>query len=114
MGSRAQELLERLSAERFSLSSFKPFTAKRFFIGNVPGLALRVSYVGEDGWEIYTETGYGLTLWDTLWDAGGEFGPRPAWEGLLSTHCDLKKGTASGVRTFTPSTIRLKQDWNLQ
>ncbi len=90
-GPRAQELLERLSSERFSLSSFKQFTAERFFIGNVPVLALRVSYVGEDGWEIYAETGYGLTLWDTLWDAGREFGLVPAG-GAAFDSLRLEKG----------------------
>jgi len=29
-------------------------------------------------WEIYTETGYGLSLWDTLWEGGKEFGLIPA------------------------------------
>ena len=31
---------------------------------------MRLSYAGEPGWEIYTETGYGLKLWDLLWEAG--------------------------------------------
>jgi glycine cleavage system aminomethyltransferase T len=35
---------------------------------------LRLSYVGELGWEIYTEAEYGLRLWDTLWEAGPEYG----------------------------------------
>jgi glycine cleavage system aminomethyltransferase T len=32
-------------------------------------LALRVSYVGELGWEIYTTVEYGQRLWDILWQA---------------------------------------------
>jgi glycine cleavage system aminomethyltransferase T len=34
----------------------------------------RVSYVGEEGWEIYAPTECGLKLWDTLWAAGQEHG----------------------------------------
>src|SRR5437764_5588925 len=37
-------------------------------------MALRVSYVGELGWEIYAPMEYGLKLWDTLWEAGQPLG----------------------------------------
>jgi 4-methylaminobutanoate oxidase (formaldehyde-forming) len=40
----------------------------------VPVLALRVTYVGELGWELYAPTEYGRALWTTLWDAGGPHG----------------------------------------
>jgi glycine cleavage system aminomethyltransferase T len=40
----------------------------------VPCLVLRVTYVGELGWELYCPTEYGLRLWDSLWDAGKNFG----------------------------------------
>ena len=43
-------------------------------IGAVPALAVRVTYVGELGWELYRPTEYGLTLWDLLWDAGAADG----------------------------------------
>jgi len=33
-------------------------------------LALRLSYAGELGWEIYAPIEYGLRLWDLLWEAG--------------------------------------------
>jgi len=35
---------------------------------------VRVTYVGELGWELYCPTEYGLGLWDTLWEAGREQG----------------------------------------
>jgi glycine cleavage system aminomethyltransferase T len=37
-------------------------------------LALRLSYVGELGWEIYTTADYGQRLWDLLWNAGQPHG----------------------------------------
>ena len=36
--------------------------------------ALRISYVGELGWEIYAPTEFGAQLWDTLWRAGEPLG----------------------------------------
>src|SRR5439155_871598 len=43
-------------------------------VGPVPCLALRVTYVGELGWELYCPTEFGLRLWDALWDADREHG----------------------------------------
>src|SRR5204862_5167994 len=43
-------------------------------IGNVPVRALRVTYVGELGWEIYCPSEYGLGLWQSLWEAGRPHG----------------------------------------
>ena len=36
--------------------------------------ALRVTYVGELGWELYCPTEFGAALWRTLWSAGQEHG----------------------------------------
>jgi 4-methylaminobutanoate oxidase (formaldehyde-forming) len=38
----------------------------------VPVYALRVTYVGEQGWELYAHAEFGGALWDTLWEAGRE------------------------------------------
>jgi glycine cleavage system aminomethyltransferase T len=40
----------------------------------VPVLAVRVSFVGEHGWELYADTGFGAALWQTLWRAGSDDG----------------------------------------
>ena len=40
----------------------------------MPVIAVRVTYVGELGWELYCPTEYGLTLWDAIWDAGAAHG----------------------------------------
>ena len=49
-------------------------TAQDFHIGYVPVRGLRISYVGELGWEIYAPTEFGAQLWDTLWRAGEPLG----------------------------------------
>ena len=40
----------------------------------MPALALRISYAGELGWELYTPTEHGRYLWDQLFEAGAELG----------------------------------------
>jgi 4-methylaminobutanoate oxidase (formaldehyde-forming) len=45
-------------------------SARDLAVGSVPCLALRVTYVGELGWELYCPSEYGLALWDVLWEAG--------------------------------------------
>ena len=56
------------------MPAFPYLSARRITVGNVPLLALRVTYVGELGWELYPPSEYGATLWDTLWAAGAEHG----------------------------------------
>jgi glycine cleavage system T protein len=48
--------------------------ALELHVGHVPCRALRVSYVGELGWEIYAPSEFGRALWDTLWTAGRDVG----------------------------------------
>jgi len=43
-------------------------------VGDVPVRALRVTYVGEMGWELYCPMEYGGALWRTLWEAGEPHG----------------------------------------
>jgi 4-methylaminobutanoate oxidase (formaldehyde-forming) len=43
-------------------------------VGYVPVRALRVTFVGELGWELYCQAEYGAGLWRTLWEAGAEHG----------------------------------------
>ena len=49
-------------------------TCQELSLGAVPCLAVRVTYVGELGWELYCSTEFGGRLWDTLWEAGEPHG----------------------------------------
>jgi glycine cleavage system T protein len=73
-GPRARDLMQQVSENNFSNAAFPYLTAQQVTIGDIPALALRVTYVGELGWEIYAPMEYGLKLWDTLWQAGQPFG----------------------------------------
>src|SRR5579859_4472315 len=85
-GPRARDLVQGLSDADFSETGHRFFHAKRVFIGEVPVIAMRLSYVGELGWELYTDATYGLRLWDLLWQAGQPLGViaggRGAFDGL--------------------------------
>jgi glycine cleavage system aminomethyltransferase T len=73
-GPRARELVQPLSDEDFSNAGLRYFRAQRARIGGIPVLAMRLSYVGELGWEIYTSADLGLRLWDVLFAAGQDLG----------------------------------------
>ena len=73
-GPNARAILASLTRDDVSDAGFPYLTARRITVGNVPVLALRVTYVGELGWELYPPSEYGATLWDSLWAAGAEHG----------------------------------------
>jgi 4-methylaminobutanoate oxidase (formaldehyde-forming) len=73
-GPNAREILQPLTTADLSNGAFRYMTAQELAVGRVPCLALRVTYVGELGWEVYCASEYGHALWDTLWEAGREHG----------------------------------------
>ena len=90
-GPHARELMQETSENDFSNQAFPYLTARQVNVGHVPALALRISYVGELGWEIYAPTEYGLHLWDTLWQAGQPLGVTAAGSGAFDS-LRLEKG----------------------
>ena len=90
-GPRARDLLSRVCESDVSDAGFPYLTAKAITIGEVPALALRISYVGELGWEIYAPAEHGLRLWDTLWEAGLPLGVIAAGGGAFDS-LRLEKG----------------------
>jgi glycine cleavage system T protein len=90
-GPKARAVLQSVVAEDVSNFAFPYFTAQPITLGYVPALALRVSYVGELGWEIYTPAEYGLHLWDTIWEAGRPHGIIAAGGGAFDA-LRLEKG----------------------
>ena len=71
-GPKARKVLEQLTADDISNEAFPYFAAREIVVDTVHCFALRMSYVGELGWEIYCRTDQGLRLWDLLWEAGRE------------------------------------------
>ena len=73
-GPRAREILQPLTTADLGAGAFPYMRAAELAVGPVPCLALRVTYVGELGWELYCPAEYGLRLWDVLWEAGRPHG----------------------------------------
>src|SRR5437016_5785033 len=69
-GPAARSILQRLTPADIGNDAFPFMTAREIAVGSVPCLALRVTYVGELGWELYCPSEFGLRLWDTVWEAG--------------------------------------------
>jgi 4-methylaminobutanoate oxidase (formaldehyde-forming) len=73
-GPAAREILQPLTRTDLATTAFPYMTAQPLAVGLVPCLAVRVTYVGELGWELYCPAEYGVGLWDALWEAGREHG----------------------------------------
>jgi glycine cleavage system aminomethyltransferase T/glycine/D-amino acid oxidase-like deaminating enzyme len=73
-GPRARDILAPLAAEDVSDAAFPYMTMRELTVGDVPVRALRVTFVGELGWELYCPSDYGAALWRALWAAGREHG----------------------------------------
>jgi glycine cleavage system aminomethyltransferase T len=93
-GPLARDVVQPLTREDFSNPGFKYFRAKQAYIGEVPVTAMRLSYVGELGWEIYASADTGLKLWDTLWAAGQQHGVIAAGRSAFNS-LRLEKGYRS-------------------
>ncbi len=90
-GPRARTVLESLGAENIGNAQFPYLTARELTLGDIPVLAVRISYVGELGWELYAPTEFGLALWDLLWAAGQPWGLAAAGNGAMDS-LRLEKG----------------------
>ncbi|MEV4643423.1 FAD-dependent oxidoreductase [Saccharopolyspora sp. NPDC049357] len=93
-GPLARDLVQSLSGDDFSHAALKYFRLKHAHIAGLPVTAMRLSYVGELGWEIYTSAEYGQRLWDALWEAGRPLGVIAAGRAAFNS-LRLEKGYRS-------------------
>jgi 4-methylaminobutanoate oxidase (formaldehyde-forming) len=73
-GPRARNILKQLTRDDISNQGFPYMTCKRITLGYTPVLALRITYVGELGWELHMPMEHALYVYDALWEAGKPFG----------------------------------------
>lgn len=74
MGPKARQLLAPLTESDLSNAAFPFGTAQRIGVGRATFWALRLTYVGELGWELYVPVDQAVLLYDTLWEAGQPLG----------------------------------------
>ncbi|WP_025355740.1 GcvT family protein [Kutzneria albida] len=73
-GPKSREILAPLTPSSLDNDDFPYMTARSTTVGDVPVQALRVTFVGELGWELYCSAEYGAGLWTSLWENGQEHG----------------------------------------
>lgn len=90
-GPKARDILAAVTNDDISHAS-QPFgTAKQIGIAGCPVLAMRITYVGELGWELHLPTEYAQTVFDALHVAGAPHGLRNAGYRAIET-LRLEKG----------------------
>jgi aminomethyltransferase len=82
-GPNAAEIIEGLST--VDLSDMDAFSCRETVIADVPCLAARTGYTGEDGWEFYCPIGQTVNLWDAILNEGVDNGLQPIGLGARDT-----------------------------
>jgi glycine cleavage system aminomethyltransferase T/glycine/D-amino acid oxidase-like deaminating enzyme len=100
-GPLARDILAPLTTSDLSNDAFPYLTAREIHLGSVPVLALRVTYVGELGWELYAPTEYGRGLWAALWEAGAPRGMLAGGYRAIDA-LRLEKGYRAWAADITP------------
>ena len=91
-GPDAREVVQAVTEEDMSHEAFPPYTAQEITVGETDAWAMRLSYVGELGWEIYAPMSKGHRLWETIADAGDAHDIRPVGMGVYGTTGRMEKG----------------------
>jgi dimethylglycine dehydrogenase len=73
-GPRSRDVLAKLTDADLSNAGFRWLSGQEITVAGIPLLALRVSYVGELGWELHPAMADLPALYDAIWSAGAEFG----------------------------------------
>jgi 4-methylaminobutanoate oxidase (formaldehyde-forming) len=72
-GPSSRDLLSTITTADLSNEAFPYFTGQQIDLGHSVGWALRLSFVGELGWELYVPTEFTLGVYDTIVERGAEF-----------------------------------------
>jgi glycine cleavage system aminomethyltransferase T/glycine/D-amino acid oxidase-like deaminating enzyme len=97
-GPRARDVLAPLTSDPLD---FGYMTMRELAVGDVPVRALRVTFTGELGWELYCPTEFGAALWRTLWEAGEPHGLAAGGYRAIDT-LRLEKGYRVWAADITP------------
>ncbi len=82
-GPRAVDIVGRVTD--LDLAAIRYYGIAEGSVAGIPALVARTGYTGEDGFEIFVETGRAGELWDALWAAGQADGLAPIGLGARDT-----------------------------
>ncbi len=100
-GPKARDLLSSVTSDDVSAAAFKFMQVRRMPVGLCDAIVQRVSYTGDLGYEIYVDRDHQVSLFQTLWEAGQQFGLRPfGMRAMMSLR--LEKSFGSWLREYRP------------
>ena len=100
-GPKARELLSRLTNEDLSNEAFRFMRSRRMTVAGIDTVAMRVSFTGDLGYELYVDEAEQLALYERLFEEGADLGVVPVGSrSLLSLR--LEKGYGSWGREYSP------------
>jgi 4-methylaminobutanoate oxidase (formaldehyde-forming) len=100
-GPLARAILAPLTPDDVGEDAFPYMTMRELAVGDVPVRALRVTFVGELGWELYCPSEYGAGLWRALWEGGRDHGLVAGGYKAIDT-LRLEKGYRVWAADITP------------
>ncbi|MFN3936984.1 MAG: FAD-dependent oxidoreductase [Gemmobacter sp.] len=101
MGPRARDILSGVTGADLSNAAFPFATVQEIFVAGIPVLALRVTYVGELGWELHLPMDGAATVFDALTEAGAPLGLAHAGYRAIET-LRLEKGYRAWAADIGP------------
>lgn len=107
MGPNSRAVLGKTTDADLSDAAFPFGTAQLITVGGVEVRALRLTYVGEFGWELHCPTGQLPAAYDALSDAGGEFDLKNAGHYAINA-MRLEKGYRAWGHDISPDETPLE------
>lgn len=84
-GPKTVKILQPITDSDLDIKEFRFFRWKSAFIGSIPVIMFRISYVGESGWEIYVKNPYAPALWELIENSGAAHKLIPAGLGAFNS-----------------------------
>ncbi|MBT6464470.1 MAG: GcvT family protein [Proteobacteria bacterium] len=100
-GPQARSLMASISSTDFSSSSFPFGTMQSIEIGYQSAMAVRISYTGELGWELYIPTEMALIVYDKIVEEGAQYGLKHCGYHTLNS-LRIEKGYREWAHDMSP------------
>ncbi|TIR84423.1 MAG: dehydrogenase, partial [Mesorhizobium sp.] len=100
-GPKSRAVLQRLTNDDLTTASFPFMASRRITVAGLDVIALRVSFTGDLGWELYCEEKDQTALYNALLDAARQEGGGPVGSRALMS-LRVEKGYGSWGREYSP------------
>ncbi|MQV98148.1 FAD-dependent oxidoreductase [Sinorhizobium medicae] len=100
-GPKSRKLLMRLTNEDLSNESFPFMRSRRMRVADIDVIALRVSFTGDLGWELYCDADRQVALYEALLEVGRDLSAGPVGSRALAS-LRIEKGYGSWSREYSP------------